>query len=664
MTTAEHESTVLVALSGVSREFGSGENATRVLSDIHLSVDRGEFVAVVGASGAGKSTLLNILGLLDEATTGTYSLDGVRVEGLRERGRDRIRSRTIGFVFQDGHMLADESAASNVALALRVQGYSRPAVVSATMRALARVGMLGRATTAARLLSGGERQRVAIARAIASEPPLILADEPTGALDSVNSRVVIEHLRTLNSAGSTVIVITHDETVAAAADRRVEVVDGRLDDGRRAPVPADPTTSIAHPRKSGQPGVRFSVDSLRRGGARLGDAVVTAISTLAGRPGRTALLLSAFLLGTGGLVCSLGISQSAAAQVSERLTQASLDEVIVRSKSDRALAERFYSPGNEQPSEIVGRLRGVVEVGFRANVDSSRAALSKLPAPPDSSGAEASARRIIVGNGALLRLSGARVSPGSAVDLLDNQWGAPIALVGSAVAKRLGFAHSGAGSSVWVEGQRIDVAGIIQPGGRDGLLAESVVLSPHVLDRIAVTDPEFVVRTAPGFPAPVAEAIPLAIAPDDPSRIAVSTVADLRSVRLGVSQDLGSLVGAVAWSMLALACLTAATATYLSVQARRSEIALRRAVGASRFAIWRLFMVEGLLVGAAGGIAGSAVGLAAVLVACVALGWVPTLDGSFVFVGVGAGIVTGIVSAAYPALLAARARPAEAIRKG
>jgi macrolide transport system ATP-binding/permease protein len=246
--------------------------------------------------------------------------------------------------------------------------------------------------------------------------------------------------------------------------------------------------------------------------------------------------------------------------------------------------------------------------------------------------------------------------------LLDNTWGGAVAVVGEDAAAELGLAGAGPGSVVWLHGTPIDVVGVLDTTGRDPLLSDSVVLSRAAAGEMRLEDPHLVVRTVSGYPAPLADAIPLAVAPGDPSSVRIETVADLRSLQTGVATDLGTLIALISWVLLALASLSAATAMYLSVQTRASEIALRRAIGASRSSIWRIFTLEGLIVGAAGGVAGGVAGLCGVLVVCAVQQWTPTLDIRIVGVGLVAGCVTGVLSATYPALVAARANPATAIR--
>ncbi|WP_312034566.1 ABC transporter ATP-binding protein [Actinoplanes sp. TBRC 11911] len=193
-----------------------------------LAVFAGEYLAVTGPSGSGKSTLLHILGLLDRPTSGQYLLDGDDTARLPERDRSSLRANRIGFVFQSFHLLPHRSVVENVALAMLYNRSRRSSRRPAAEAALRQVGLDHRLDARPTTLSGGERQRVAIARALVNSPSLLLCDEPTGNLDSTNSRSVLDHLGELSANGYTIIVITHDPSVAARAERVVEIRDGRL----------------------------------------------------------------------------------------------------------------------------------------------------------------------------------------------------------------------------------------------------------------------------------------------------------------------------------------------------------------------------------------------------------------------------------------------------
>lgn len=217
----------VVELRAVSRRF-DGHPPVDAVRGVDLTVSRGEYVAVVGRSGSGKSTLLHLLGLLDRPTAGTYTLDGVDTAALGERQRARLRALRIGFVFQRFHLVAHASAIDNVVLGGLYAGRAARARRADAARVLDRVGLTHRRQATPDVLSGGERQRVAIARALVNSPSVLLADEPTGNLDSVTAADVLGLFDELHADGATIVMITHDPDVAARADRTIRIVDGQV----------------------------------------------------------------------------------------------------------------------------------------------------------------------------------------------------------------------------------------------------------------------------------------------------------------------------------------------------------------------------------------------------------------------------------------------------
>ncbi len=225
----------LIQLTGVRKVFFTDEVETHALADVHLEIREGEYVAINGPSGCGKTTLLSILGLLDTPSDGSYLLEDKPVANLSPAERARIRNRRIGFVFQAFNLIGDLTVAENVELPLTYRGMSGGERTKRVQQALERVGMSHRAKHYPVQLSGGQQQRVAVARAVVGDPAILLADEPTGNLDSTNGEAVMELLRTLNRAGATVCMVTHDPRYAKHADRSIHLFDGRVVDESQAP---------------------------------------------------------------------------------------------------------------------------------------------------------------------------------------------------------------------------------------------------------------------------------------------------------------------------------------------------------------------------------------------------------------------------------------------
>ena len=228
---------VVMELANVSRTYGQGEATVFALRNVSLRVLSGEFVSIVGPSGSGKSTMLGLLGCLDVPTSGTITVCGKEITALGDAERTAVRGRTIGFVFQQFHLIPHLDAAGNVETALLYRGFKPAERRDRALAALQQVGLLPRADHRPVQLSGGEQQRVALARALVTEPRILLGDEPTGALDTKNAAMVMELFANLRSPERAVILVTHDPGVAAAADRKISMLDGEIvADERKAVV--------------------------------------------------------------------------------------------------------------------------------------------------------------------------------------------------------------------------------------------------------------------------------------------------------------------------------------------------------------------------------------------------------------------------------------------
>ncbi|MDD5147810.1 MAG: ABC transporter ATP-binding protein [Candidatus Daviesbacteria bacterium] len=218
----------LVKLSKINKIYNSGEIKFQALKNINLDIKKGEFAAIVGASGSGKSTLMNIIGLLDKPTTGLYELDGQNTSRLKEDNSARIRNKKIGFVFQSFNLLPRTSALDNVAMPLIYAGVSESERKDMAKKALEQVGLDDKLNSRPSQLSGGQQQRVAIARALVNNPEIILADEPTGNLDSKSGQEIMKIFQELHNQGKTIVMITHEADIAKNAERVVKIMDGEI----------------------------------------------------------------------------------------------------------------------------------------------------------------------------------------------------------------------------------------------------------------------------------------------------------------------------------------------------------------------------------------------------------------------------------------------------
>jgi len=704
-------------MHGITRVFEGSERA--VLDHLDLVVERGEFLAIIGPSGSGKSTLLNAIGLLDTPTSGTYSLFGKNTEGLSDRERDEMRRDHLGFIFQSSNMLLDETSTTNASMGLRVQGVPYSERLQRTEETLEFLGLSDRASIRTRYLSGGEKQRCAIARALATRPPLILADEPTGNLDSHNSAKVIEILQRINATGCTVLVITHDPEVAAAARRVIRIEDGRLHEQSRAdlatvpvaeavPVatdtpaeatvgaPVDATTSLAPGEKP----------ATHRRGSFLTDDSIEAISALTSRPLRTLLLGLSFALGVGGLISASGMSESASYQVNQRLLGSEQSTLYISDRDNDQNMLGTYRQGEsaQNVADRISALDYVKNTGFVSSVAPADVRITRFSPyedePKTAIGLSSTSKTRLEQIGARMnpetlraleqmnstltqqnvadrerseQLSGAIVSVSAARALgiipedkaADNATTEPrpgeLPAVDYGI-KLGGLPQVAPGVSIWVDGQLMPVVGLFDPGNSGYEFRNTVIVSPGTLQRTGRGQVTYIAETERGYGKAVAKAIPLTLKPAEPSQINVETPSDLQSLRASIASDLGLYVGVLSGILLVLASLSAATAMYLSVQSRTAEIALRRAIGSSKWLIARIFLMEGVMLGVLGGSIGACSGMIATIILSLVQGWQAVLSPGFVVLGVGVGALTGLVSSAYPAWVASRKSPADAMR--
>jgi len=224
---------LIVEMSNVVKTFGKGSSLIRALDGIDLKIKEGDFIAIIGPSGSGKSTLMNMIGCLDKPTSGVVKIMGKDLNKLNDRETTKLRNRAIGFVFQSFFLLPKTTALENVATPLYYRGISSREAKKASMRILEKLDLADRHSHMPTELSGGQQQRVAIARALVTEPSLILADEPTGALDSKNGRQVLDLLTNLNKEGKTIVLITHDKEIANRAKKIIKIKDGKISESTR-----------------------------------------------------------------------------------------------------------------------------------------------------------------------------------------------------------------------------------------------------------------------------------------------------------------------------------------------------------------------------------------------------------------------------------------------
>lgn len=629
----------LLALRAVGRRYDASRRDA--LNGVDLTVPQGVFVAIEGPSGGGKSTLLNIIGLLDKPDCGSYLIDGVESVRLNVRRAARLRSDTFAFIFQSFHLLDRRPLVDSVELGLLYRGVPARERRARAMQALAEVGLQAHSEQSAATLSGGEQQRVAIARALATGAPVIVADEPTGNLDAQNSQRVVELLSACHATGRTVVLVTHSEDVAAAAQVRVRLHDGSLLNHNEQQKGHSPTR-VVRPDVT-PPGRASRLRAL--------DLVADAVASVGSRRGRTGGLILAVAVGVALAVGTIGISASAGSQVRETF-DAHANRYVTASWGEGEL-----SPAAASTDGLSKRLRGL-------------AGVEKAGLLVDHGGARVRATRVrdelqvSAYTASLTALTAAEVgiswSSGRPHRLVQGE-----ILVGRNLARQLMLASVDDGPTVEVGGTDYTVAGLIEESPRVPTLTGSIVLLEGESGALEPESAQYsaLLVTRPGAAGQVAGQVALVIDPYTPEAVRVEAPVDPSTLRGDIEVDVQNAL----WAFTALALLGSvaglANAMVLSVLERRQEFGLRRAVGARPVHIAGLVMVESVLIGALGGLVGLGLGLGALLANTIARHWIPVFDLSVAPIAVAGGILVGVVGGLLAATRASTIQPHEALRQ-
>jgi macrolide transport system ATP-binding/permease protein len=683
----------VIVVRDVTKVYQLGDQEVHALRGVSLTVGRGEFVAIMGASGSGKSTLMNVIGCLDQPTSGDYLLDGAEVARLDEPALARIRSRRIGFVFQSFNLLARTSAAENVALPLFYSGQvgdSRARV----RETLALLGLADRGRNHPNQLSGGQQQRVAIARALINSPTILLADEPTGNLDSQTAREIIGTIRALNrERGLTVVLVTHERQMAEAADRIVTLSDGLVISDERGAgeaatveLPPAPVTEAAEP-----------ATPLAEVRSFLWMAVAAAGRGIGRNKLRSALTMLGIFIGVAALIAMLAVGEGARAALKAQLESLGTNLLIVLPGASRA-----------------NGVRGGIGSASTLRVSDGVAILEEDPAVADLSYINRQNAQVISGNlnwtttilgvtPSYLSIRDWPVVSGRLLNERDENDGRTVCLLGqTALANLFGEFQDPVGATVRIKSVAMEVIGVLAAKGHSasGQDQDDVVLIPFRTSQVrvlGVAAPSSAQNQASVFIPPpnpfgiqpkltgyvhtlyvqarssvlVKPALEQVtrtlqrlhrIRPGQQDDFTVRDLTEIAEVAEQSSRVMELLLAAIASISLLVGGIGIMNILLVSVTERTREIGVRMAIGARRLHVLLQFLVEASLLSLMGGGAGVLTGVAASRIISLAAGWPTLLDPAVVAAAFLFSAAIGVFFGYYPARQASLLNPIDALR--
>jgi macrolide transport system ATP-binding/permease protein len=649
----------MIELKSVNKTYKMGDVKVPALKEASLRIEDGEFIAIMGPSGSGKSTLLNILGCLDVPTGGQYLLEGVNVSEFSESQLAQIRNEKIGFVFQTFNLLPRLNAVSNVELPLIYAGDHRKRKDTA-IAALKAVDLEERAHHRPRELSGGQQQRVAIARALANQPSLILADEPTGNLDSKSGKEIMSILSELHRKGITIVIVTHDDSVAAYAQRTIRLADGEIVEDRRTSdekVALQASGVVPKTKKKR----RFSM-------AELAESLFMAVSSIYSNKLRSFLTMLGIIVGVAAVIAMIAIGQGAGAQIKERISQLGANLLMVRPGAFR-----------HGPARSAGGSRTTLVYEDALAIAQECSSVERVDAEYSRNA------QVVYGNqntntsidGVTPNYPQVRNFPverGSFITDEDSRLMRRVAVLGKTVVEDLFGDQDPIGEYIKIQRASFQVVGVMSEKGGTGWRDEDDIIFVPLktaqkrlfgVDYVSTINVEtkneqVMDQASEEITALLRERHKIAQGDEDDFNI--MSQAEILSTVEETSDTFTMLLAGIAAVSLIVGGIGIMNIMFVSVTERTREIGIRKAIGAQRRDILSQFLIEAIIVSLSGGMIGIVLGISASQLIGRFAGWTTVITPVSVVLSFSFALVVGLFFGFYPARKGALLNPIDALR--
>ncbi len=656
----------MIEARNLRKTYQMGSVKVEALRDVSLKISAGEFVAIMGASGSGKSTMMHVLGLLDRPDSGEYYLGGEDVTRLTDKELALVRSQLVGFVFQQFHLLAKMTALENAELPLIYAGKRH--LKEKARKEIENVGLGARMNHKPNEMSGGQQQRVAIARSLVCDPPIIFADEPTGNLDSKSKEEIINILKELNKKGKTVVIVTHENEIAAHARRVITMRDGQIiSDKNVSPVSgvvlAQPVSEnlvknvLSNPAGAVKQGMEF-LDYLRQ-----------AVSAMLSHKTRAFLSILGILIGVAAVIAMLGIGQGSKQSIEKQLASLGSNLLIVSPGAHRsggvALQSGLTTRLTLQDAEEIKKLKDCVSRVSPSVSDRGQVVYGNKNWNTKLEGV----------NIEYAQLRSAVPTIGRFFSEEEVKMRSKVALVGVTVVKELFGSSNPVGEIIKINLVNFKVIGILPAKGSSGPQdQDDIVLIPittamyRVLGKQYV-DSIYVEASSPDTLGAAEDEIEKIIikqhrliTDDQKESFRIRNMADIKKTLESTTETMSLLLGAIAAISLLVGGIGIMNIMLVSVTERTREIGLRKAIGANNKDIMVQFLIEAVLMSLIGGLAGILLGCGAAFLVAVVAGWAVSISVSSVVLATVFSLIVGVVFGLWPARQASQLNPIEALR--